>query len=107
MTGGRTSLGRMSRFIGRVRLDFDKDDRFTTLVDGDQIDFARLVRFALSHDDQALAAQQPCGRLFTPLAHRSAGIDSAVSPIDVVLAYSIQDAAHRWCPTRITFGGAL
>ncbi len=83
------SIGGMSRLGCRVRFDFDKDDSLAALVNGDQIDFTRFVRFAFGDHNKTLATKESRRGLFTPFANRSGWINAAISPIDVGSTNSI------------------
>ena len=77
-----------------MRFDFDKDDCLAALVDGDQIDLTRFVRFAFGDNDKSLLTQQSRRRLFTSFADRSGWINAAIPPIDIGLTNSIEEKNH-------------
>jgi hypothetical protein len=84
----------VARFRRRVCLDFHEDDRLAALIDGNQIDLARFVRFALSNNDKPFLSKQPRSGLLATPPDRPVRINDTVSPIDVTTMDSIKNAAH-------------
>ena len=100
------SIRRMTRSGRRERFDFDENNDLLMRINGNQIDLAKSIGFALCDHDEPFLTEQACRGLFSPLADWSPAINRTKTQRQIAFSNDLDRCPkfpprlHRYAPKR-------